>query len=67
MMRANPESNSGNYTDDILMDTYTGGNVPYVTRIGVTKTSTPEAYISSGTLSTWNIKYMENTSIGVCR
>ena len=60
-MRSNPESNSGSYTDDILMDTYTGGDVPYVTRIGVTKTSTPEAYISSGpkgngTLSTWKTR-----------
>ena len=37
-----------NYKDFILMDSYTGNDVPYVTAIGVRKTSTPEAYIMSG-------------------
>ena len=37
-----------NYKDFILMDSYTGNDVPYVTAIGVRKASTPEAYIMSG-------------------
>ena len=37
-----------NYKDFILMDSYYGNDVPYVTAIGVRKTSTPEAYIMSG-------------------
>lgn len=36
------------YCDYIMMDTYTGSDVPYVTMIGVTKTATPRAFIASG-------------------
>lgn len=36
------------YCDWIMMDTYTGSDVPYVTMIGVTKTATPRAFIASG-------------------
>lgn len=36
------------YCDYIMMDTYTGSDVPYVTMIGVTKTETPRAFIASG-------------------
>jgi len=36
------------YCDWLMMDTYTGSNVPYVTMIGVTKTATPRAFIASG-------------------
>ena len=37
------------YADFILMDTYTGSDVPYVTAIGVLKRgSTPRAYIATG-------------------
>lgn len=40
---------SGNpYCDWLMMDTYTGSDVPYVTMIGVTKTATPRAFIASG-------------------
>ncbi|MFA6407078.1 MAG: hypothetical protein WCV80_00030 [Candidatus Paceibacterota bacterium] len=40
---------SGGYQDWILMDTYTGGDVPFVTGIGVNKTSgTPVGYLISG-------------------
>lgn len=38
----------GPYCDWIMMDTYTGSDVPYVTMIGVTKTATPRAFIASG-------------------
>lgn len=36
------------YCDWLMMDTYTGSDVPYVTMIGVTKTATPIAFIASG-------------------
>lgn len=36
------------YCDWLMMDTYTGPDVPYVTMIGVTKTATPRAFIASG-------------------
>lgn len=36
------------FCDYIMMDTYTGSDVPYVTMIGVTKTATPRAFIASG-------------------
>lgn len=36
------------YCDYIMMDTYTGSDMPYVTMIGVTKTATPRAFIASG-------------------
>ena len=36
------------YCDYMLMDTYVGGDVPYVTAIGVAKTSVPKAYIAVG-------------------
>lgn len=36
------------YCDYIMMDAYTGSDVPYVTMIGVTKTATPKAFIASG-------------------
>lgn len=38
----------GPYCDWLMMDTYTGSDVPYVTMIGVTKTATPRAFIASG-------------------
>lgn len=44
------------YADLILMDTYSGSDVPYVTAIGVVKTSTPRAYIAvgaKGDTTTW--------------
>lgn len=44
------------YGDFILMDTYSGSDVPYVTAIGVIKTSSPRAYIAvgkKGDTSTW--------------
>lgn len=36
------------YCDWLMMDTYTGSDVPYVTMIGVTKTAIPRAFIASG-------------------
>lgn len=36
------------YCDWLMMDAYTGSDVPYVTMIGVTKTATPRAFIASG-------------------
>ena len=36
------------YCDWLMMDTYTGSDVLYVTMIGVTKTATPRAFIASG-------------------
>lgn len=38
----------GHFCDWLMMDTYTGSDVPYVTMIGVTKTATPRAFIASG-------------------
>ena len=36
------------YCDWLMMDTYIGSDVPYVTMIGVTKTAIPRAFIASG-------------------
>lgn len=48
------------YCDWMMMDTYTGSDVPYVTMIGVLKSATPHAYIASGakgdSKGTWTIK-----------
>lgn len=38
----------GPFCDWLMMDTYTGSDVPYVTMIGVTKTATPRAFVASG-------------------
>jgi hypothetical protein len=63
MMRAtttyfNSAAYSG-YCDWMMMDTYTGSDVPYVTMIGVLKAATPHAYIASGSKGDssgkWNI------------
>lgn len=47
------------YCDWMMMDTYTGSDVPYVTMIGVLKAATPHAYIASGSKGDssgkWNI------------
>ena len=72
MCRANMAGNSGDYTDTIIMDTYTGSDVPYVTYLGITKTSSPKLWIGSGpkgnaTMSTWVVKQvalMENLTWG---
>lgn len=42
------DMSGGPYCDWLMMDTYTGSDVPYVTMIGVTKTATPRAFIASG-------------------
>lgn len=47
MMNTNTNGNT-NYKDFILMDTYTGSDVPYVTAIGISKTAIPMAFIMSG-------------------
>jgi hypothetical protein len=49
------------FCDYIMMDTYTGFDVPYVTMIGVAKAATPRAFIASGpkgntSTSSWVIK-----------
>lgn len=48
------------YCDWMMMDTYTGSDVPYVTMIGVLKAATPHAYIASGAKGSstgkWTIK-----------
>lgn len=49
------------YCDWLMMDTYAGSDVPYVTMIGVAKTATPRAFIASGpkgnaSTSSWVIK-----------
>ena len=48
------------YCDWMMMDTYTGSDVPYVTMIGVLKSATPHAYIASGakgdSSGKWTIK-----------
>lgn len=46
------------FKDWILMDTYTGGDVPVVTAIGISKSTTLSAYIMQGTKggSTWERK-----------
>lgn len=47
MMNLNANGDSS-YKDWILMDTYTGGDVPFVTGIGVNKSGDPRAFIMSG-------------------
>lgn len=47
MMYANPAATGGGYCDWLLMDCYGGGDVPYVTGIGIKKSATPAAYIIS--------------------
>ena len=39
---------SHEYCDYMLMDTYGGGDVPYVTALGIGKSSVPRAYIAVG-------------------
>ena len=52
IVRFNMMNNSINgdtsYKDFILMDTYTGSDVPYVTAIGVSKSGSARAFIMSG-------------------
>ena len=54
------------YCDWMMMDTYTGSDVPYVTMIGVLKSETPHAYIASGakgsTDGNWVIKTLLDSS-----
>lgn len=54
------------YADWMMMDTYTGSDVPYVTMIGVLKASTPHAYIASGSkgdsTGKWTIKTLLDSS-----
>lgn len=40
-------SNGGGYCDWMMMDTYTGSDVPYVTLFGVLKAAEPRAFIAS--------------------
>ena len=47
MMNTTINGNS-NYKDFILMDTYNGSDVPYVTAIGLAKTGAAKAFIMSG-------------------
>ena len=47
MMRTTINGDS-NYKDFILMDTYNGSDVPYVTAIGLAKTGAAKAFIMSG-------------------
>lgn len=59
MMYCNMSKNP--FCDYIMMDTYTGFDVPYVTMIGVAKAATPRAFIASGpkgntSTSSWVIK-----------
>lgn len=46
--------NINKYMDMMLMDTYSGGDVPYVTALGITKEAYPQAYIFSGRKGTEN-------------
>ena len=54
------------YCDWMMMDTYTGSDVPYVTMIGVLKSDTPHAYIASGAKGSadgkWVIKTLLDSS-----
>ena len=54
------------YCDWMMMDTYTGSDVPYVTMIGVLKSATPHAYIASGakgdSSGKWTIKTLLDSS-----
>ena len=47
-MMNTPINGDSNYKDFILMDTYTGSDVPYVTALGLAKTSSPKAFIMAG-------------------
>lgn len=47
-MMDNSVNNDGNYKDWILMDTYTGNDVPWVTAFGIDKSSSPRAFIMVG-------------------
>jgi hypothetical protein len=49
------------YCDWMMMDTYTGSDVPYVTMIGVLKAATPHAYIASGSKGDSSGKWTINT------
>ena len=54
------------YADTILMDTYTGSDVPYVTALGIVKSNTPRAFIAvgaKGNSSTWSAQAELVTSI----
>ena len=57
MMNTTINSDS-NYKDFILMDTYNGGDVPYVTALGIDKAATARAFIMSGKKggSSWDYK-----------
>ena len=54
------------YCDWMMMDTYSGSDVPYATMIGVLKAATPHAYIASGakgsTTGKWTIKALLDSS-----
>lgn len=53
------------YCDWMMMDTYAGSDVPHVTMIGVSKSSSPTAYIASGSKGStdkWTIKKLATTS-----
>ena len=68
MMRGNPPTNTGTYCDWLLMDCYTGSDVPYVTGIGITKSTTPTAYIISApkgntNISSWVRKQLATTDL----
>lgn len=57
MMNTTINSDS-NYKDFILMDTYSGSDVPYVTALGIDKAATARAFIMSGKKggSSWDYK-----------
>ena len=48
MMYKNLVGGGGGYCDWLVMDNYTGNDVPYITGIGVLKANIPEAFIISG-------------------
>lgn len=47
-VRFNMMNTAGNYADWLLMDTYSGGDVPWVTALGIEKTATPAGWIMTG-------------------
>lgn len=57
-VRFNMTNETGNYVDWILMDTYTGSDVPYVSAIGLEKIADPCLWIMSGAKagSSWTVK-----------
>ena len=57
-IRFNMTNETGNYVDWILMDTYTGTDVPYVSAIGLEKVADPCLWIMSGAKagSSWTVK-----------